>query len=282
MNDSHHHHLADTKQRLQRLFQLPEPRISLADAALWIAASQYPHLDHSKYLRRLDAMAETVEQRIPQWTDPLQVITEINRHLFDEQGFCGNSQDYYDPRNSFLNDVLDRKTGIPIMLSTVYLEIADRLRFPLVGVGLPGHFLVKHPYFELLIDPFSHGSILTEAECRQRMQHVLGDSVPFHKSYLEGVSKLHTVTRMLNNLRSVYLNARQFPKALEMTELVLALHPDSAEDWRQKAAFLLEARRYAEALAALNFYLELAPQAEDAKELQETARNLRRTLAQLN
>jgi regulator of sirC expression with transglutaminase-like and TPR domain len=199
-----------------------------------------------------------------------------------EEGFCGNTQDYYDPRNSFLNDVLDRKTGIPIMLSTVYLELADRLRFPLVGVGMPGHYLVRHPYFDILIDPFTQGRILAAADCEKRMREVLGESVPFHESYLDGVSKLHTVTRMLNNLRNVYLSLRQFPKALQITELVLVLHPDSPDETRQKAAFLLELRRYSEALAALERYLELAPKADDAEELKQTAVNLRRTLAQLN
>jgi len=220
--------------------------------------------------------------RVPERTDPLHVISQINRFLFMEEGFCGNTEDYYDPRNSFLNDVLDRKTGIPIMLSTVYLELADRLRFPLVGVGMPGHYLVRHPYFDILIDPFTQGRILAAEDCEKRMRAVLGESVPFHESYLAGVSKLHTVTRMLNNLRNVYLNLRQFPKALQITELVLVLHPDSPDETRQKAAFLLELRRYSEALAALERYLELAPEASDAEELKQTAVNLRRTLAQLN
>jgi regulator of sirC expression with transglutaminase-like and TPR domain len=181
-----------------------------------------------------------------------------------------------------LNDVLDRKTGIPIMLSTIYLEIASRLDFPLVGVGMPGHFLVKHPQLEILIDPFSRGRIVTEAECEQRMKQVLGDSVPFHTSYLDGVSKLHTVTRMLNNLRSVYMDLRQFHKAHQITELLLSLHPDSAADWRQKAAFLIEMRQYGQAAVALERYLDLAPEAEDATELKQTVVNLRKAIAQMN
>jgi len=272
----------ETRERLRELMQQPEEKISLAEAALVIASAEYAGLDLPKYLSRLDAMAETVGRHILQETDPLAIIAQINRRLFQEEGFCGNAEDYYDARNSFLNEVMDRKTGIPIMLSTVYLEIAGRLKFPLVGVGMPGHFLVKHPHFDILIDPFSQGRIVTETDCEKRMRQVLGESVPFHPSYLDGVSKLHTVTRMLNNLRNVYLNTRQFPKALWVTELVLALHPDSADDLRQKAAFLLEARRYSEALEALNLYLERAPEADDAEELRHTALNLRKTLAQLN
>ena len=268
--------------RLRDLMQQPEEKVSLAEAALLIASSQYPDLEDTRYIRRLDQMAASVAEQVARQTDPLRIIAEMNRHLFEVEGFSGNTEDYYDPRNSFLNEVLDRKTGIPIMLSTVYLEVAARLRFPLVGVGMPGHFLVKHPYFEILIDPFSRGRILTGADCETRMKQVLGESVPFHSSYLEGVSKLHTVTRMLNNLRSVYLDLRQFPKTLQITELILALHPDSADDLRQKAAFLIELRRYAEAAAALERYLELAPEAKDAGELKKTAVNLRRTLAHMN
>jgi regulator of sirC expression with transglutaminase-like and TPR domain len=273
---------SEVGERLYDVMRQPEERISLAEAALVIAGCEYPDLDRARYIRRLDDMAATLAPRVPERTDPLHVISQINRFLFMEEGFCGNTQDYYDPRNSFLNDVLDRKTGIPIMLSTVYLELADRLRFPLVGVGMPGHYLVRHPYFDILIDPFTQGRILAAADCEKRMREVLGESVPFHESYLDGVSKLHTVTRMLNNLRNVYLSLRQFPKALQITELVLILHPDSPDETRQKAAFLLELRRYSEALAALERYLELAPKADDAEELKQTAVNLRRTLAQLN
>lgn len=269
-------------QRLQLLMQQPEEKISLAEAALLIAASEYPALESSSYIRRLDAMAAVISTRVSSLTDPYQTITAINRHLFQEEGFTGNSDDYSDPRNSFLNEVLDRKTGIPIMLSTVYLEVAGRLKFPLVGVGMPGHFLVKHPYFEILIDPFSQGNILTEADCERRMRQVLGDSVPFHPSYLEGVSKLHTVTRMLNNLRNVYVELRQFPKAHQITDMVLALHPDSIQDLRQKSAFLIEMRRFGEAAATLDRYLELAPEAEDTDDLKKTVLNLRKTLAQMN
>jgi regulator of sirC expression with transglutaminase-like and TPR domain len=268
--------------RLQLLMQQPEEKISLGEAALLIASLEYPALDFVPYLRNLDHMAERVAARSARATDVLQIIAEMNRCLFQEEGFIGNREDYYDPRNSFLNEVLDRKTGIPIMLSTVYLEVARRLDFPLVGVGMPGHFLVKHPYFEILIDPFSQGCILTPAECEQRMKQVLGDTVPFHVSFLEAVSKLHTVTRMLNNLRNVFLDLRQFSKACQITELLLALHPDSPNDLRQRAAILIELRRYAEAVASLDRYLKVAPEAEDTADLKQAAVNLRKTLAQMN
>ena len=275
-------HQDRVQNRLAELMRQPGEQINLAEAALVIAASAYPNLDAPHYLRRLDAMAETVAGRVDGETDPFRIIAQINQFLFQEEGFFGNTQEYYDPRNSFLNEVLDRKVGIPITLSTVYLEVAERLRFPLVGVGLPGHFLVKHPYFQILIDPFSQGRILTESDCRTRMEQVLGDSVEFDQSFLDGVGKRHIVTRMLNNLRAIYLNARQYQKALDITGLTLAVQPDSPDEHKQRAALLLHLRRYSDAAAELNSYLEHSPAADDAKEVRETLANLRRTIAQMN
>ena len=275
-------HQDRVQNRLAELMRQPGEQINLAEAALVIAASAYPNLDAPHYLLRLDAMAETVAGRVDGETDPFRIIAQINQFLFQEEGFFGNTQEYYDPRNSFLNEVLDRKVGIPITLSTVYLEIAERLRFPLVGVGMPGHFLVKHPYFQILIDPFGQGRILTESDCRTRMEQVLGDSVEFDKSFLDGVGKRHIVTRMLNNLRAIYLNARQYQKALDITGLTLAVQPDSPDEHKQRAALLLHLCRYSDAAAELNSYLEHSPGADDADEIRQTIANLRKTMAQLN
>lgn len=270
------------RQLLQELMRQPDEQIGLARAALLIAASEYPDLDIAKYIHRLNTMAGKVGSRISSEMNPLDTIAGINRYLFEEEGFFGNSQDYYDPRNSFLNDVLDRKTGIPITLSTVYLEIAERLKLPLVGVGLPGHFLVKHAYFDILIDPFSQGRILTEEDCREQMKEMVGESVPFHKSYLHGVSKRHIVSRMLNNLHAIYLNVRQFRKALDIVDLSLAVYPDSTQELKQRAVLLIHLRRNAEAIGDLKRYLELEPDAEDAKEIRQLLLELRKSLAQLN
>jgi len=273
----------DQPRRLLREMMLqPEEQISLAKAALAIAASEYPDLDSAKYIRRLDAMAENIGRGAGDEMNPLGTIERINRYLYEEEGFNGNSADYYDPRNSFLNEVLDRKTGIPISLSTVYLEIAERLRLPLVGVGMPGHFLVKHPFFDILIDPFSKGRILTESECRRQMKQLLGEDVPFHRAYLEGVSKRRIIARMLNNLRGIYVNARQFQKALNITEMSFTIQAASAEEWKQRAALLVQLQRHSEAVADLKRYLEEEPAAEDAKEIRQILLSLQKTLAQLN
>jgi regulator of sirC expression with transglutaminase-like and TPR domain len=267
---------------LRRMLEQPDEQISLARAALLIAASEYPALDPAKYIDRLDRMAANLGGRIATETNPYDTIARINRYLYDQEGFIGNSEDYYDPRNSFLNEVLDRKTGIPITLSTVYLEIAERVGLPLVGVGMPGHFLVKHPFFDILIDPFSKGRILSEEECRDRVTQLLGEQVPFHKAFLQAVSKRHILSRMLNNLHAIYVNARQYRKALEATELSLVITPDSPPELRQRAALHIHFRKHSQAMADLARYLELEPKAEDAHTIRKTISELRRTLAHLN
>jgi len=275
-------HAQRIQSRLAELMRQSEEQISLAEAALVIASTEYPTLDLALYLQRFDSMAAAIGSRLGGETDSFRIIGEINRFLFEEEGFFGNSKDYYDPRNSFLNEVLDRKTGIPITLSTVYLEIAERLHFPLVGVGLPGHFLIKHPYFQIIIDPFEQGRLLSESDCRARMQQVLGNSIEFHHSFLDGVGKRHIVVRILNNLRTVYYNARQYRKALDVTGLALAVQPDSPDQRKQRAGLLLHLGRYAEAASDLIFYLDQTPPPDDADEIRETLAKLRRTVAQMN
>jgi regulator of sirC expression with transglutaminase-like and TPR domain len=270
------------RERLREMMQQPDDEISLARAALVIAACEYPHLDAARYIERLDQMAGGAGGPLRGETNPLDTIARINHYLYEREGFFGNSEDYYNPRNSFLNEVLDRKTGIPITLSTVYLEIAERLGLPLVGVGLPGHFLVKHPYFGILIDPYSKGRILTEDDCRERMRELMGEEVPFHNSYLNGVSKRHIIVRMLNNLRSIYINGRQFQKALDITDLSFAIQPGSPQERKERAALLVHLHRHSEAAAELKHYLEQEPGAKDAQEIRKVILHLRKNIAHRN
>ena len=179
-------------RQLRALMRRPEEQISVAEAALWVATMEYPRLDRSAYIARLDALAAPLPERIGAETDPLAIIAAINHRLFEEEGFRGNSEDYYDPRNSFLNDVMDRRCGIPIMLSTIYLEMAARLNFPLAGVGMPGHYLVRHRYFDIFIDPFEKGQVLTIEQCQERMHKALGHELPFERELLEPADRKST------------------------------------------------------------------------------------------
>jgi regulator of sirC expression with transglutaminase-like and TPR domain len=265
--------------------EIDEHQISLARAALTIARMEYPDLDADDYLSRLDWYASRVEQMLPDIPDIPQVVGAINYVLFREEEFRGNTADYYDPRNSFLNDVLDRKLGIPITLAIVYMEVAQRIGFPLFGVGMPGHFLLKHydtAGNETFIDPFNSGDILTRADCQSRLDEIYSGQIPLQPEFLHTVTRRQLLTRVLNNLRNIYMERRDFRRALVIVDLVLAIHPRSAEDMKQRAMLRYSMEQLRGAAEDLETYARMAPDASDADEMRQTALSLRRRLAMLN
>ena len=168
-----------TTERLKELFNRPEKAMSLAEAALLIAQDEYPHLDIGAYLQRLDDLSREVRARLSPGAPPENIIATMNHLLFQEKGFAGNERQYYDARNSFLNEVLDRKVGIPITLSIVYMEIGRRLGLSLEGVSFPGHFLVKleREQGRVVVDPYSGGISLNEQELTNRLHQSYGDQL---------------------------------------------------------------------------------------------------------
>ncbi len=203
--------------------------IDLAQMALLIAAAEYPDLDVREELRALDSLAAGASRSLGQERDPLACANALSEYLFDEVGFRGNREDYYDPRNSFLNEVLSRRLGIPITLSLVYIEVGKRLGVPLVGVGMPGHFMVRisSGQEDLVIDPFHRGILLSEKECAQRLQEIAGAAVPWDRSYLAPISNRELIERVLLNLRGIYVGMHDQPRALRATEWLLALQSQS-------------------------------------------------------
>jgi regulator of sirC expression with transglutaminase-like and TPR domain len=264
---------------------LDEHQISLARAALTIARMDYPNLDVDSFLQRLDWYAARVEQMLPHVPETDQVISALNYVLFREEEFRGNQEDYYDPRNSFLNEVLDRKVGVPITLALVYMEVAHRIGFPLFGVGMPGHFLLKHYDVdgrETLIDPFISGTILTHTDCQNRLDQIYAGQMPLQPEFLNTVTRRQMLTRMLNNLRQIYLSQRDFKRALVVVDLVLAIYPRSAEDMKERAMLRYSAGQLRGAAEDFETYIRMAPEASDADEMRQTALSLRRRLATLN
>ena len=265
--------------------EVEDDRIDLVRAALTIARTEYPNLDVDTYCARIEALARRVKLLVPDLGDPSESIAALNRVLFEEEGFRGNAEDYYDPRNSFLNEVLDRKLGIPITLAVVYMEVARRVGFPLVGVGLPGHFLLKHydvEGCEILIDPFNGGSLLTVVDCQRRLDQIYGGQMPLQPEFLMSVSRRQVLVRMLNNLKSIYLSSRNFRKALPIVDLILAIYPRSPEDVKQRAMLRWSLGQNRGALADLDDYLKMSPDASDADEIRQTAATLRRMMATMN
>jgi regulator of sirC expression with transglutaminase-like and TPR domain len=266
--------------------EIADERIDLVRASLTIAHTEYPDLDTDAYRRRVEDLALRVKRLVPDLGDPSESIVALNRVLFEEEGFRGNREDYYDPRNSFLNDVLDRKLGIPITLAVVYMEVARRVGFPLAGVGMPGHFLLKHYDVEgreILIDPFNHGSILSAEDCQRCLDEIYGGGqMPLQPQFLMAVSRRQVLVRMLNNLKSIYLSGRNFRKALPIVDLILAIYPRSPEDVKQRALLRWSLGQTRGALADLDDYLKMSPDASDADEIRQTAASLRRMRATMN
>ena len=259
--------------------------IDLATAALAIARTEYPGLDVSYYLGRLEALARRVRDRMRSNPSALEVIALLNRVLFDEDGLRGNRDDYYDPRNSFLNDVLDRKLGIPITLSVIYMDVARRVGFPIAGTGMPGHFLLKHYDVmsgEIIVDPFNCGRIVGTRECQQRLNEIYSGEIELQPEFLQPVTNREILTRMLNNLRQIYFTQRNFPKGLVVLDLLLAIPPRSPDLMRERGLVRLNLEQFLGAAQDLGGYLKLQPEAPDADDVRETLDMLRQLLARLN
>jgi regulator of sirC expression with transglutaminase-like and TPR domain len=272
------------RERFAQLVSGSEEELDLAEAALLIAQEEHPEIDVAAYLRQLDALAAAVRARLPESPSPTDIIQGLNLQLFREEGLSGNESEYYDPRNSFLNEVLDRKRGIPITLSVVYLEVGRRLGLPLVGVGFPGHFLVKYPRAEgdLVLDPFAGGISLSRAELQQRLRSMYGESNPFLAQIpqlLAAVSKKDILVRMLRNLKGIYLQQNDFTRALAVLDRIVLLAPDVAMEVRDRGAVHQRLGHLQAAVQDFRRYVQMAPNAEDSEAIRAF---IARMVAQLN
>jgi regulator of sirC expression with transglutaminase-like and TPR domain len=229
------------RQRFDEAINRPDEEVDLAYAALLIAAEEYPDLDIAYYLRELDQMGAAAP-RLDTLSPPHQQISRLSAYFVDDLGFTGNRDNYYDPRNSYLNDVIDRRTGIPIALSLVYAEIGRRRGVPLVGVGLPGHFLVGYvtPDDIVLVDAFEGGRVLSETEIASRLAQVFGRPVPVEPEYLRPTGPKAILFRMLNNLKQIYVAADDRQRALAAVERMLVVAPQARQELRDRG--LLRAR----------------------------------------
>lgn len=277
------------------------PGISLAQAALVIARIEYPRLDAGQYLAMLDGMGESARRAIERSIDltrdrsTLSCVKAVNEHLFGELHFVGNRDRYEDPRNSCLNEVLDRRTGIPITLSVVYMEIARRAGLQVDGINFPGHFLVRCPEAGgqrgrgLIIDPFHGGALLSEHDCRVLLQRHVGAEVAFSKSLLAPTTRPQIIVRMLLNLKRIYVHMRSFPQARDVTELLLAMTPSALSELRDRGLLAYHLNDVTGALRDLQTYLKLTSmsemdkeQREEHQQIWEHVKTLRRRVAGLN
>jgi regulator of sirC expression with transglutaminase-like and TPR domain len=244
----------------------PERELDLARAALLIAKEQYPGLAVEPYLARLDQIAEEVKDRLADETAPLVVLDELTRTLYQRQGFRGNADAYYDPRNSFLNDVLDRRLGIPITLGIVLLEVGWRLHLPLQGVNFPHHFLVRFrgDALDLLIDPYDGGRARYEDQAQELLDRVYDGKVRLREAFLRHATKRDILVRILGNLKGIYVSTRDDARALAVVERLLVLKPDADEEHRARGVLLARLGRREEAIEELRRWLAVAPAGDQA------------------
>lgn len=254
-----------------------DEQVDLARAALLVACEEYPQLPVEPYLARLDELAEMVRDRLDNETAPLVVLQELLQTLFVRVGLRGNRASYYDPRNSFLNDVLDRKRGIPLTLGILTLEVGWRLGLPLAGVNFPGHFLVRFEgeSLRLLVDPFDGGRTLFEDEAQSLLDRAYGGMVRVRPEFLRTARRRDMLVRLLTNLKGIYLNVQDAPRALAAVERILVIHPMAQTEIRDRGTLLARLGRNEEAIEQLEWYLGTAPDASDAERIQALVDELR-------
>jgi regulator of sirC expression with transglutaminase-like and TPR domain len=269
---------------LTEILARPDAEIDLAEASLLIAREEYPDLDVPSYLSRLDDMGLALRARLVDEPRPERAVMALNRYLFQEEGFHGNAREYYDPRNSYLNDVLDRRIGIPITLSTVYMEVARRAGVTTEGVGLPGHFIVRviHGDHGLLVDPFHGGVLLKEADCQERLDRIFAGRIKIEPGMLAACERKEILGRMLRNLKAIFARREDFPRALRAAELLVCLNPDSSEDLRDRGLIYASLDCYALAVRDLESFLVLNPDTPEATHLSGRIADLRQKAARLN
>ncbi|MDG2335945.1 MAG: tetratricopeptide repeat protein [Myxococcota bacterium] len=271
------------RRKLERLAQLPDEEISLSEGALWIAAESRPDLDVPGCLARLHALAEKLRPGIASRLSQRAKIEALNEGLFNSEGYSGNSSDYSNPQNSDLDRVLETRLGIPITLSILYVDIANRLDLRCRGVGFPGHFLVKAfpDETEVLIDPFA-GQTVDIADCKARLARATKGRVAFQSQMLDATPSKEILQRLLRNLKLIYLRNKNYETALGCSERILLLAGDDLSELRDRALIYRELDCAGAALADLDRYLAFKPRDPQAAALSGLAEALRKEAPTLN
>jgi len=251
------------------------PNHNLIEKCLKLAQIlEYHDLDISKYIKKINEIGNSFGLKISKNKNPTYIISILNEYLFDELGFSGAEEDYYDPGNSFLNIVLDKKTGIPITLSILYTEIAKNVGLDLQVVGFPGHVIVKYKN-EIILDPFYRGRLLSIDDLEEILNRNFGEGIEFVPEYLNEATTEQLLTRLLRNLKNAYTQSYAYDNAMKCTDMILGMRPESPEEIRDKGILEERLLRYDKALPLLNKYLELEPEADDADFILELIKSVR-------
>ena len=273
-------------ERLTGIISGAEGEIPLTEAALLVASHRYPDLDIRHYLDVINEFGESVSARIATDSGPVEKVAALNHYLFDELGFAPNAEDYYDPRNSLLNEVMERRTGIPITLSLIYMAVGSRLGLTLKGVCYPGHFLVKCrlPEGMIVLDPFFRGQSLAITDLQRMLRETRGGEVSraIVAGLLVAASKRQILLRMLRNLKGIYLHNRELDNALKIMNWIVAADPRQAVEVRDRGVVYQELECFRAAASDFERYLELAPACTDGESIRQRLLQLRRSVSLLN
>jgi regulator of sirC expression with transglutaminase-like and TPR domain len=264
----------------ETIVRTPEREIDLGLAALFIARVETPSLAPEPWLARLDDLA--ARAGIGGSGDAATALARLRRFLFEDEGFRGNAEDYFDPRNSCLDQVLQRRVGIPITLSVLMMEVGRRLGIGLDGIGLPGHFVVRDRASGVLIDPFHGGALLSPSDAEDVVAQALGQRVTLTGAHLTPVGNGQILTRMLANLKSVYVQRELWPKALQVIDWLLLLEKGGTCQLRDRGTVLMKLGDFQAGAAEWERYLSRYPNARDATKLRGQLRRIRQVLASLN
>jgi len=267
---------------LHALSRDPSAPVDLAEIALLLARDEFPNLDVEAHLNELSAMAHEVQ---PYLRGHLaHQVQGLCRYVFHEMGFRGNQRDYYDPRNSYFNQVLERRMGIPITLSAVVMAIGERVGMQIRGVGLPGHFIImaQSPREEILIDPFHGGRILTHQDCEFLVEQATGAAVEASALKLEPLPIGLIVLRMLSNLKSIYWRKLDWARSARIIERLRQISPHDVQLRRDLGICHVQRAHPGKAIDHLRAYLDTAPDADDAESIRMLLRGAVNSIAQWN
>ncbi|NEQ55357.1 MAG: tetratricopeptide repeat protein [Leptolyngbya sp. SIO3F4] len=263
---------SQARQRFRHL--IAQPSLNLAAAALCPAQEFYPDLAPDACYQELDDIAAAIKPNVSAY--PLKMIQAINQYLYTELGLRGNQIDYYDPDNSYLNRVLERRLGIPITLALIYLEVSQRLSFPMVGVGMPGHFLVCPTVedMDVYVDPFNRGEVLFTPDCQKIFQRLYGANAAWSPTYLAPIPPKALLARLLNNLKLIYLNRRDLSNTLTILDYLLLLFPNEPGTSRDRGLVHYQLQNLLAARSDLETYLAHSPSAPDREQILQLIDNI--------
>jgi len=275
-------HPAFARQRFREITGRPDPSLDLVEASLVIALEDDPGIEIDPYLAQVNAWTDAVRERLEGSRDVERIVESINRLLFEEEGFYGKDEDYYDPRSALLNATLDTHAGLPITLSILYIELSRRVGVDVAGVSLPGRFLVKFSgaFGQLVIDPFDGGRVLSTVELQKLLDEVYGGGVRLREHHLRAFSAREILARELAHLKSAYLARHDLARAAASMDRLLILDGNDPYELHDRAAVAVQLHAYGEAIELFERYLALMPHADDVARIREQIAWLRAWLEQ--